>query len=38
MEVRLEASEIPNHVFVDDFQGNKVKLRTYTMGQHLKDQ
>jgi len=31
-EVRLEEHEIPNHVFIDDFQNNKVKLRTYTMG------
>jgi len=38
MVMRLDDDEKDNHVFIDDYWGGKVKLRTFSKGEHLKGQ
>ena len=37
-EIKLLPEEILNHVYIDDFWGGKTKVRTYSLGKHLKEQ
>lgn len=36
--VRIPDNEIKNNVFIDDFEGNKVKVRIYSPGPHMPDE